>query len=294
MKYSWPLWSSDLKERLSVSHFENGLSDILERPPPTFDERIEYGPDPQHFAELRFPDGSGSFPFLFVIHGGFWRSTYDLKHIGSLCTALTSKGIITCNLEYRRIGNAGGGWPGTFQDVSLATDHVLEIFSSDPRVDVARTAVIGHSAGAHLALWLVARHRTSKTSPIHGNQRHRLGGAISLAGVCDLRTAWKQRLGNGVVERLMGGTPNEYPDRFDAGSPIELLPNGSKQVLIHGTADDIVPVSQSEKFVERAEQMGERPTLVKLNGVGHFELIDPESDVWSLIARTVLLALGLG
>jgi acetyl esterase/lipase len=270
------------------------LGEILERPPPSFDKRIEYGPDPQNFAELRFPDGSGPFPFLFVIHGGFWRSAYDLKHIGHLCAAFTGKGIITCNLEYRRLGNLGGGWPGTFQDVSLATDHVLDTISSDPRVDVARTAVIGHSAGGHLAQWLVARHRIPIASPISGDQRHRLRRAISLAGVCDLRAAWKERLGNGVVAALMGGTPNQHPDRFDAGSPIELLPNGSKQVLVHGTADDIVPVSQSEKFVERAEQLGERPTLVKLNGIGHFELIDPESDVWSLIARAVLPVLGLG
>jgi len=273
--------------------FWKGLSNILEKPPPPSDKRIRYGDDPQHFAELRFPDGRGLFPLLFVIHGGFWQSAYDLSHIGHLCAALTSEGITTCNVEYRRIGDSGGGWPRTFQDVSLATDHILETISSDPRVDVARTAVIGHSAGAHLALWLVARHRIPKASPIHGNQSHRLGSAISLAGVCDLRTAWKQRLGNGVVERLMGGTPDQCPDRFDAGSPIELLPNGSRQVLIHGTADDIVPVSQSEKFVERAEQLGERPTLFKLNGVGHFELIDPGSDAWSIVTRNVLSILGL-
>lgn len=91
----------------------------------------------------------------------------------------------------------------------------------------------------------------------------------------------------------MGGTPDQYPDRYKAGSPIELLPNGSKQVLIHGTADDIVPISQSEKFVEKAEQLGERPTLVKLSGVGHFDLIDPESDVWPIVTRAVLSVLGL-
>ena len=265
----------------------------MDRPPPTFDKRVRYGQDPHNFAELRFPDGSGPFPFLFVIHGGFWRSAYDLNHIGYLCAALTGKGIITCNLEYRRIGNPGGGWPGTFQDVSRATDHVLEIISSDPRVDVARTVVLGHSAGGHLAMWLVSRHRIPKASPLYSTQKYRIAIAISLAGVCDLRTAWNQQLGNGVVASLMGGTPEQYPDRFDAGSPIELLPNGSKQVLIHGTVDDIVPVSQSEKFVERAEQLGERPTLVKLKGVGHFELIDPESDAWSTVSRAVLPALGL-
>jgi dipeptidyl aminopeptidase/acylaminoacyl peptidase len=111
--------------------------------------------------------------------------------------------------------------------------------------------------------------------------------------VCDLRTAWNQRLGNGAVGRLIGGTPVQHPDRFDAGSPIELLPSGSRQVLIHGTDDDIVPISQSEKFVEKAEQLGDRPTLVRLEGVGHFELIDPESDAWSKVAGAVLSLLGL-
>jgi len=265
----------------------------LERPPPPFDKRVQYGRDPHHFAELRLPDGPGPFPFLFVIHGGFWQSTYDLSHIGHLCAALTRKGIITCNLEYRRLGDSGGGWPGTFQDVSLATNHILETVSSDPRVDAARTAVLGHSAGGHLALWLASRHRVPKASLLQSTQKHRLVRAVSLAGVCDLRTAWKQRLGNGAVAKLMGGTPDQYPERFDAASPIELLPSGSIQALIHGTDDDIVPFSQSEKFVERAEQLGERPTLVKLNGVGHFELIDPESDMWSIVARAVLPVLGL-
>ena len=269
------------------------MSDILDRPPPTFDKRVKYGQSPQHFAELRIPDGPGPFPILFVIHGGFWQAAYDLKHIGYLCAALTGKGIITCNLEYRRLGDPGGGWPGTFQDVSLATDHILEAISSDPQVDTARTAVMGHSAGGHLALWLVSRNRIPKDSPLHAAEKYRLGSAVSLAGVCDLRTAWKQRLGNGVVARLMGGTPDQYPDRFDAGSPIELLPNGSKQILIHGTDDDIVPVSQSEKFVERAQKRGDRATLVSLKGVGHFELIDPDSYAWSNVTRSVLPVFGL-
>ena len=259
-----------------------------------FDERIQYGRDPQHFAELRLPTGTGPFPFLFVIHGGFWQSAYDLSHIGHLCAALTREGIITCNLEYRRLGDPGGGWPGTFQDVSLATDYIVETISSDPRIDAARTAVLGHSAGGHLALWLISRHRIPKASPLHRRQKNRISAAVSLAGVCDLRTAWKHGLGNGIVAKFMGGTPDKHTDRYDAGSPIELLPNGTRQVLIHGTADSVVPVSQSEKFVERAEQLGDRPTLVKLNDVGHFDLIDPESEAWSAVVKAVLPPLGLG
>ena len=263
------------------------MSEILERPSPPFNKRITYGEDPQQFAELRFPVGTGPFPALLMIHGGFWQSTYDLKHTGMLCADLTSRGIVTCNLEYRRIGNPGGGWPGTFQDISLASHMIPEILNSDPRVNISRTLVMGHSAGGHLALWLVSQHKMSKTSPLHESRRSPIINAISLAGVSDLRTAWKQKLGHGIVTRLMDGSPDEYPDRYDAGSPIELLPNGAKQVLIHGAADNTVPVSQSEQFEAKAAESGDECSLIKLKETGHFELIDPESDAWSSVLTAV-------
>ena len=263
------------------------MSDILERSPAPFDKRITYGPEPQHFAELRFPKGPGPFPLLMMIHGGFWQSAYDLKHTGPLCADLTGRGIVTCNIEYRRIGDPGGGWPGTFQDISLASYRIPEILGSDPRVDKLRTLVMGHSAGGHLALWLVSRHKISKNSALYENRKSPIVNAISLAGVADLRTAWKQKLGNGVVTRLMDGHPDQYPNRYDAGSPIELLPNGARQSLIHGALDNSVPVSQSELFERRATQMGDECSLVKLEGTGHFEAIDPESDAWSSVVTAV-------
>jgi dipeptidyl aminopeptidase/acylaminoacyl peptidase len=270
---------SDLREILRT---------ILDRQPPRFDQLIHYGSDLNQFAQLRFPNGRGPFPLLFVVHGGFWQSVYDLSHIGHLCRALSSKGVITCSIEYRRIGNPGGGWPGTFQDVSLATRNILQKMSNDSRFDEDRTAIVGHSAGGHLALWSVGSHRISTTSQLYNDQRPDIGGAVSLAGVSDLRLAWEQRLGRGIVTRLMGGTPDEHPDRYDAGSPIELLPTGSRHVLVHGTNDNTVPISQSEAFVEKAEKLGDRASLVRLEGVGHYELIDPESAAWPVVVRAIL------
>lgn len=264
------------------------MSNILERPPPPFDHRIRYGIDPKHFADLRFPQGKGPFPLLFVVHGGFWQSAYDLAHTGHLCAALTRKEIITCNLEYRRLGDPGGGWPGTFQDITLATSNIIEKTRSDERFNHAHTAILGHSAGGHLALWQTSSHRVAKTSPLHNPHNQPVHNAISLAAITDLRTAWKQQLGHGIVTRLLGGTPTEYPDRYDAGSPINLLPSGTRQVLIHGTADRTVPVSQSEIYVEKARQLGDQATLIKLDNVGHFELINPETKAWPIIADAVL------
>ena len=264
------------------------MDDILERSPRDFDELIRYGNSPQQFVELRWPRGQGPSPMLFMIHGGFWQNKYDLSHVSHFCAALTSKGIVTCSIEYRRLGDPEGGWPGTFLDVSRATNHVLDTVSVDPRIDCGRIGVVGHSAGGHLALWLVSRQNIPKGSPLVMHGKNRLSTAMSLAGVSDLREASKERLGNGAVARLMGGSPEQFPDRYASGSPIELLPSGSRVVLVHGSSDGIVPISQSEKYFERAQAHGDHSKLVRLEGVGHFELIDPESSAWARVEQAVL------
>lgn len=229
---------------------------------------------------------------LLVIHGGFWSSAYDSSHMAHLCETFTSKEVITCNLEYRRVGDPGGGWPGTFHDVAKATDYIFEKVSRDPRFDLGRTAALGFSAGAHLALWLSSRHRVSERSPIFSTHKGVPISAVSLAGVSDLKAAWRLHLGNGATERLMGGTPEEVPEQYHAGSPIELLPTGVKQVLIHGMEDEIVPISQSERFVERARDAGDKPLLLELENTGHFELVDPESSAWPRVNQATLQLLG--
>ncbi len=268
-------------------------SDILTKPAPSADLRVHYGAYSENFVDFRFPRGTGPFPVLLVIHGGFWSSAYDLAHMSHLCAAFTSKGAITCNLEYRRIGQLGGGWPGTFQNIATGTDYVFDKLSSDPRFDPGRTTALGFSAGGHLALWLSSRHRVDARSPLFSRPKGFFRGVVSVAGVTDLRAAWRLRLGDGAVKRLMGGTPEEVPKRYDSSSPIELLPTGVNQVLIHGADDETVPVSQSEGFVERARSVGDQPLLLKLENTGHFELVDPESSAWPTVSRATLQLLGL-
>ena len=153
---------------------------------------------------------------------------------------------------------------------------------------MGRAAVMGHSAGGHLALWLGGSHRLPKSSALHVDHKPWLTAVISLAGVADLRNAWDLRLGSGAVDRLIGGSPNQWPERYSEASPIELLPMEIKQVLIHGRDDDTVPIIQSERFVQRACAVGDKASLVPLDRVGHFELIDPESESWDAVAGSTL------
>ena len=255
-------------------------ADLFTLEPPPADARLRYGADdPVHqFGDLRLPAGDGPFPVVVGIHGGFWRAAWDLTYFGHVCAALTrSLGCATWNLEYRRVGQSGGGWPGTFTDVALGLDHLRTLAQKYP-LDITRVVIIGYSAGGHLALWLAGRHTLPLGSELRTTE-HPLPvrGVVALAGVVDLRRAWDLRLDDGITEAFMGGPPDTVPDRYTAGSPIELLPFGRavRQILVHGTADTRVPYELSRRYQARASTVDDLVDLVTLPDVGHFELVDP-------------------
>jgi len=236
--------------------------------------RLTYGTGPFQFGDLRLPEGAGPNPVAIVVHGGFWRSTYGLDYITPFCEALTASGIATWNLEYRRIGNAGGGWPGTLDDIAAGADY-LDLIAARSNLDLSQVIAIGHSAGGHLAMWLASRKKL-------------LSGAISLAGVVDLRRAWELHLSNTVVADFLGGDPEDVPDRYDKASPIEQLPFGIPQKLFHGTADTSVPFEISDHYVHTAQLRGDDAELITLENTGHFELVDPATKEFASVQQAAL------
>ena len=250
-------------------------------------ERIAYGSDPLQFGDLRVPQDEGLHPVVIVIHGGFWRANYDLEYIGHLCAELTGAGLATWSLEYRRIGNPGGGWPGTLQDVARGADH-LRLIAVSRQLDLARVITLGHSAGGHLALWLGSRRKIPRDNPLHTHDPVNLAGIVSLAGVSDLKRAWALRLSDTVVANFLGGSPDEVPDRYRVASPIEQLPLGIPQKLLHGTADINVPFEISEGYVSAATARGDAADLITLQGAGHFELVDPRSKEFGRVREAVM------
>lgn len=257
--------------------------------PPSTDVRIPYGEGPFHFGDLRLPRASteGSHPVVVVIHGGFWRAKYDLEHIGHACVALTERGVATWSIEYRRVGNEGGGWPGTFHDVGAAVDHLRNI-APEHSLDLERIVVIGHSAGGHLALWVAGRHRIPEGNPLYTPSPLPVRAAVSLAGVADLDMSWEMNLSNGATEEFLGGAPDEVPERYAVASPREMLPLGVPQALVHGTDDENVPCEISQSYHVAATAAGDQVKLVTLPGTGHFEVIDPKMSEWRKVAETIM------
>ena len=263
---------------------------ILVRTPPPADARVAYGPDPLHVADLRLPTGDGPFPAVVVIHGGYWRRRYTLDHIGHLCAALTALGFVTWSIEYRRVGDPGGGWPGTFHDVAAGA-AALVAHADRLGIDPGRILVTGHSAGGQLASWLGSVGNIDPASPIHATPLP-FRAVVPLAGVLDLVEGARMGLGNGAIRELLGGGPAAVPDRYAAASPAALVPSPIPHLLIHGEDDTVVPLTISERYRQAARAAGGEVTLIPIPGAGHFEIIDPASTAWPRVLHAIDGALG--
>jgi acetyl esterase/lipase len=248
-------------------------ADILIEPPPEeADVRVAYGTEPLQFGDLRLAEGPGPQPLVVVIHGGYWQAIYNLIHAGHLCVDLARHGIATWNVEYRRLGDVGGGWPATGEDVLQALAHV-RVLARDYPLDLDRIVAIGHSAGGQLAVW----------SSLHTDLR--LRGVVSIAGVLDLRMLAQLGHDHGTIERLLGGAPHERPDAWREASPREQLPWPVPTVILCGTAD--VHWEPNQAVTEAALAAGSDVQLLALPGASHFEPIDPKAPEWNVVRTKI-------
>jgi acetyl esterase/lipase len=270
--------------------------DIFSAVSPPADHRIHYGPDAFQFGDLRLPvsEAKRRVPLVVFVHGGWWKSVYDLEHVGHLCAALKAAGVATWSIEYRRVGSTGGGWPMTFQDVAAGCDYVAMLAKGYP-LDLNRVIAMGHSAGGHLAFWLAGRQHVPEMSPIDSPRpKVALRGVIALAGAVDLRLTCDLSgyltfaHDKHEVYNLMGGSPAEFGDRYRAGNPGDLLPLGVPQVLIQGSEDDQIPPELPGRWAEMARRQGDIVEVVMIPSADHFDVIDPQSKAWATVQAAVL------
>jgi acetyl esterase/lipase len=300
--------------------------DVLTRPAPPPDHVLRYGPLPDQVADLRLPSGlgagdTGQVPMLvLLLHGGFWRAAYDRKHLGPLAAALAAENFLVCTPEFRRTGQPGGGWPGTFDDVAAAVDRLPGLVRSalGRAAGPGQVILAGHSAGGHLALWSAGRHRLRPASPWHrsssqtgaagssgaaaaaaagvsgipgipddpgdsGVSGARVAEVVALAPISDLAACQRAGLDDDAAGELLGGGPAEQPSRYAVADPARLVPLGVPVHIVHGTADERVPFAMSREFAARAQAAGDPVTLDVLAESGHFGVIDPLSADWPVV-----------
>jgi acetyl esterase/lipase len=240
-----------------------------------------YGPHRSQRADLYLPIGAGPHPVMVVIHGGSWHRRYGKVVMRGLAGDLVRRGWAVWNIEYRRLGE-GGGWPATFQDVAAAIDHLAEI---DAPLQLDSVSVLGHSAGGHLALWAASRERLP-----HGVPGARpaivLKRAIGQAAVSDLAGAYRLWHG-GAAKALMGGGPEQVPDRYAVGDPLALVPLDLPVLLVHGVLDETVSIELSRRYTRDSQQAGGAVELVEIAGDAgrHRTHIDPRGHAWAAVVQ---------
>ena len=254
------------------------------------DRRIAYGDDSSEYGDLRVPVGRGPHPVVVLIHGGCFKAAYASNTgLGAMADALTAGGIATWNVEYRRLGQPGGGWPGTYLDVGKAVDH-LRTLAEPYHLDLSRVVIVGHSAGGHLAMWAAARHRIPPASPLHANDPLKVRGVVDLAGPLDMTAniaGYQTLCRDTVITSLLGGTPTTVPEHYALASPIALLPLGTPQVIVVGTYEEYVPLPFAQAYTRAAALAGDSVRLVVVPDAGHFEIASPRTPVWPGIESAI-------
>lgn len=260
-------------------------ADLADFPHPPPDHRIAYGDDPLQFCDLRLPNGDGPHPVAIFIHGGQWKAEFDISHSDKLTDALARNGIATWSLEYRRVGNEGGCWPGTFLDIGQGVDHLRNI-ADQYALDLAQVITMGHSAGGHLAIWAAARANIPVDTELGVEDPLSVRGVLGLAPAADLRGLQTTQFCGDVINQLMGGSPDEYPDRYRWGDPVELSAGDLPQLLIIGKYD-LVWAPAGLSYYKIAKARGDNVQMVEATESGHFEMIDPDSSTWPLVLSCV-------
>lgn len=283
--------------RSDTSHAQTGTSprlmaagELEKLPSQPPDRRIAYGTDTSNFGELRLPAGPGPHPVAVLVHGGCFKAAYATRlDLEAMADALKAGRIATWNIEYRRLGQPGGGWPGTYLDVANAVDH-LRALAPEYHLDLNRVVLVGHSAGGHLAIWAAARLRVPAGSALHTTDPLPVRGAVDLAGPLDLTAnipKCEAGCHDSVITQLLGGAPTVVPQHYSDASPKHLLPLGVPHILVLAEYDSTVLRPDAESYVRAASQAGDSVRMIVIPSVGHFELASPLAASWSHVETAI-------
>jgi acetyl esterase/lipase len=269
----------------SMAHAEPAsLDDYMRQARHKADGTVHYGPAPSQVAELFLPKAKGPHPVVVLLHGGCFLKAYEgFPQTSALAADLAGRGYAVWNVEYRKLGEAGAGYPGTFQDVASAVDR-LRAEAPKHDLDLRRVVAIGHSAGGHLALWAASRGRLPAASPLRAADPLKIGAVISLAGIGDLKGQGKVfalPCGDDTIDRLVDTAHRRNP--FADTSPAELLPTGARVLMVHGAFDAVMPPYTGRDYVLKVRKAGDGAEVVTLPNAAHFDLVIPTTPAWKEI-----------
>ncbi|HLZ74648.1 alpha/beta hydrolase [Phenylobacterium sp.] len=248
------------------------------------DAAVHYGPAPSQVAELFLPKTKGPHPVVILLHGGCFLKQYEgFAQTSTLAADLAGRGYAVWNLEYRKLGEPGAGYPGTFQDVAVGVD-ALRAQAPKYGLDLKRVIAVGHSAGGHLALWAASRAKLPAASPLRTADPLKIGAVLSLAGIGDLKGqagVWAMPCGDDTISRLLDLPHRAQP--YADTSPVELLPTGAKVVMVHGAFDPVMPPYTGRDYALRLRKAGDKADVVVIPDAAHFDPVIPTTAAWAQV-----------
>lgn len=265
----------------------------LTGPAPT--ARLAYGPAPSQYAELFVPQGAGPFPVAVLVHGGCWTSKFGgIRQFRNMAGALAARGIAVWNVEYRRVDEEGGGYPGMYLDMHAALD-LLAANAPTHKLDLERIVAVGHSAGGQLVQWIAGRGRIPAGSPLYHPDGLKVDRIVSLGGLADLRheaALIKSSCDRDIAQ--LAGTPSpERPDVLVDTNAADLMPNGSRTWLVTGALDTISPPRVAHDYSARAKAAGDAAEVVILPDASHYDEVAATSPAWPQVLRVIEQALDI-
>jgi acetyl esterase/lipase len=247
------------------------------------DATITYGRAPAQVVDLFLPKTGGRHPVVILLHGGCYLAEYEgLPQTSGIAADLARRGYAVWNVDYRKFGETGAGYPGTFLDVADAVDR-LKTEAAKYRLDLTRVVALGHSAGGQLALWAASRPKIPRESPLWRADPVRVRAVVSVGGIGDLGAhagSFDGACGAGTIARITDG---HYADT----SPALLLPSGARVVMVHGQYDHVMPPPTGRAYVETVRRAGDPAEVVALDGFGHFDAMIPTTPAWATVADIV-------
>jgi len=280
------------------------LRSVGARPQAAPTETLSYGESPSQIVELFLParaDPAARLPVVVMIHGGCWRKDIAGPALmRAAAGAFLEKGFAVWSVGYRRVDEAGGGWPGTFADVGAAID-LLGAQAEKHGLDPLRVVAYGHSAGGHLALWAAGRHKLPASSPLKSASPLKLRGVVAVGGLANIKQAERhidavcgdQSIALLTKARAEGEAAPEKPtledraEQFADTNPASLLPTGTPVILLHGIYDRIAPPALGLAYAQEARKAGDKAEIQLAPNAGHFEVITPGTRAFEQVLAAV-------
>jgi acetyl esterase/lipase len=260
------------------------LADYMALTGPAPDAHVAYGPAPSQYAELFVPQGAGPFPVAVLVHGGCWTAKFGgIGQLRNMAGALRERGIAVWNVEYRRVDEAGGGYPGMYLDMQDALAALAKQGAAHP-LDLQRVIAVQ---------WIAGRARLPASSVLYRKDVLPVRAVVSLGGLADLRrerALIKESCGRDTPE-LAGEPSRERPDVYADTNAAELMPNGTHTILVTGERDTISPPRVAHDYARRALAAGDSAEVVILPGASHYDEVAATSFAWPQVLDAIERAL---